>query len=148
MPDVRCQVPVKDTGIRHLTSNIFLKEVVMFDAQYQSVGDANERRKFPRYPVMDRMSLVVEDESMGESIGIGAATDISHGGLRVRYLPENTVVQAGDHLGLLLINEEQALSLSGEVVHHGTSDSFGVEFRNISPAAQRAIDNLVQRLNQ
>lgn len=120
----------------------------MLDTQEQTVGDAHERRKFPRYSVMDRMSLVVEDESIGESIGIGAATDISHGGLRVRYLPENTVVRAGDRLGLLLLNEEQALSLSGEVVHHGTTDSFGVEFRNISPAAQQAIDKLVHRLNQ
>jgi c-di-GMP-binding flagellar brake protein YcgR len=120
----------------------------MFDAQYQPVGDVNERRKFPRYPVRDRMNLAVEDESMGESIGIGEATDISQGGLRVRYLPKNTVVQAGDRLGLLLIDEEQALSLRAEVVHHGTSDSFGVEFRDLSAREQREIDTLLRRLHQ
>jgi len=119
----------------------------MFDAQYKAVGDANERRRYPRYPVRDRMNLAVEDESRGESIGIGEATDIGQGGLRVRYLPKNTVVQAGDRLGLLLIDEEQALSLRAEVVHHGTSDSFGVEFRDLSAREQYAIDHLLQRLH-
>ena len=119
----------------------------MFDAQYQSVGATNERRRYPRYAVRDRMNLAVEDESMGESIGIGEATDISHGGLRVRYLPKNTVVQAGDRLGLLLIDEDEALSLRAEVVHHGTSDSFGVEFRDLSVREQYAIDHLLRRLH-
>src|SRR5436309_482925 len=91
--------------------------------------------------------LQVEDESRGEPIGIGEATDIGQGGLRVRYLPKNTVVQAGDRLGLLLIDEEEALSLRAEVVHHGTSDSFGVEFRDLSAREQYAIDHLLQRLH-
>src|ERR1043165_3252616 len=117
----------------------------MFETQ--PVGDANERRRYPRYPIRDRMNLAVEDESMGESIGIGEATDISQGGLRVRYLPKNTVVQAGDRLGLLLLDEDQALSLHAEVVHHGTSDSFGVEFRDLSQAEQSEIVHLLQRLN-
>src|SRR5437763_10120196 len=117
----------------------------MFEAQ--SVGASNERRRFPRFPVIDRMKLAVEDESIGESIGIGEATDISHGGLRVRYLPKNTLVRAGDRLGLLLIDEEQALPLRGEVVHHATSDSFGVEFRDLSAREQREIDHLLRRLH-
>ena len=117
----------------------------MFEAQ--SVGEGNERRRFPRFPVTDRMNLAVEDESIGESIGIGEATDISQGGLRVRYLPKNTLVRAGDRLGLLLIDEEQALSLRAEVVHHGTSDSFGVEFRDLSAKEQREIDHLLRRLH-
>jgi c-di-GMP-binding flagellar brake protein YcgR len=119
----------------------------MFEGQLQSTGSANERRRYPRYPVIERLNLAVEDESVGESIGIGEATDISLGGLRVRYLPKNTAVQAGDKLGLLLIDEEQALSLHAEVVHHGTSDSFGVEFRDLSPSEQREIDHLLQRLH-
>lgn len=118
----------------------------MFETQ--PVGNTNERRRYPRFPVRDRMNLAVEDESMGESIGIGEATDISQGGLRVRYLPQNTVVQAGDRLGLLLLDEDQALSLHAEVVHHGTSDSFGVEFRDLSTREQRGIERLVQRLHQ
>ena len=120
----------------------------MLDTQYQSSGTNQERRRHPRYPVIERVSLAVEDESIGESIGIGEATDVSLGGLRVRYLPKNTLVQAGDRLGLLLIDEEQALSLRAQVVHHGTADSFGVEFRDLSPGAQREINHLLQRLNQ
>jgi c-di-GMP-binding flagellar brake protein YcgR len=119
----------------------------MFDSQSQSVDVSNERRKFPRYPVVERVKLAVEDESIGETIGIGEAADISLGGLRVRYLPKNTAVRAGDRLGLLLIDEEQALSLRGEVVHHGTSDSFGVEFRDMSPTERQEINDLLQRLH-
>src|SRR3989440_9930771 len=119
----------------------------MFEGQLQSTGSANERRRYPRYPVIERLNLAVEDESVGESIGIGEATDISLGGLRVRYLPKNTLVQAGDRLGLLLIDEEQALSLRAQVVHHGTSDSFGVEFRDLSPGLQQEMNYLRQRFN-
>ncbi len=119
----------------------------MLDSQSQRVDASNERRRYPRYPVVEQVKLAVEDESAGETIGIGEAADISEGGLRVRYLPKNTAVRAGDRLGLLLIDEEQALSLHGEVVHHGTSDSFGVEFRNLSPTEQQEISHLVQRLN-
>ena len=117
----------------------------MFDAQ--SADPSQERRRYPRYPVMEQVKLAVEDESAGETIGIGEAADISRGGLRVRYLPKNTAVRAGDRLGLLLIDEEQALSLHGEVVHHGTSDSFGVEFRNVTPTEQSEINHLLQRLH-
>jgi len=93
------------------------------------------------------MNLAVEDVSIGESIGIGEAVDISLGGLRVRHLPKHTEVREGDRLGLLLIDEEQALSLRGEVVHHGTTDSFGVEFRDMSPAERREVDRLLQRIH-
>ncbi|MDQ3818817.1 MAG: PilZ domain-containing protein [Acidobacteriota bacterium] len=120
----------------------------MLETQFQSAGRNQERRRHPRYPVAERVSLAVEDESIGESIGIGEATDISLGGLRVRYLPKDTLVRAGDRLGLLLIDEEQALSLRAQVVHHGTSDSFGVEFRDLTLGARREINYLLQRLNQ
>lgn len=119
----------------------------MFDAQLESGVSSHERRRHPRYPVRDRMNLAVEDESIGESIGVGSAVDISLGGLRVRDLPQHTDVRTGDILGLLLIGEEQALSLRAEVVHHGTPDSFGVEFRGLSPSAQAGIDSLLQRLH-
>ena len=119
----------------------------MYDTQIEGGGAASERRRYPRYPVVERVSLAVEDESLGESIGIGEAADISVGGLRVRYLPKNSMVRAGDRLGLLLIDEKEALSLRGEVVHHGTTDSFGVEFRDMSPRERREIDHLVLRLH-
>jgi c-di-GMP-binding flagellar brake protein YcgR len=106
-----------------------------------------ERRKYPRYDVTARMSLAVEDESLGESIGIGEAGDISLGGLRVRHLPAQSGVRLGDKLGLLLIGEEQALSLHGQVVHHGTEDSFGIEFRDVSESEQQRINSLLQRLD-
>jgi len=119
----------------------------MFDSQSLPVDSSNERRRFPRFAVTERVNLAVEDESVGETIGIGEAADISLGGLRVRYLPKNTAVRAGDRLGLLLIDEEQALSLHGEVVHHGTSDSFGVEFRDMSQGERQEINDLLQRLH-
>jgi c-di-GMP-binding flagellar brake protein YcgR len=119
----------------------------MFDAQYRPVDSSHERRRFPRYPVTERVNLAVEDMSVGETIGIGEASDISLGGLRVRHLPKNEAVRAGDQLGLLLIDEEQALSLHAEVVHHGTSDSFGVVFRDLSSAQQQEINQLLERLN-
>jgi c-di-GMP-binding flagellar brake protein YcgR len=119
----------------------------MFDSQSQSSLAGHERRRHPRYPVMERMNLAVEDVSIGESIGIGEAVDISLGGLRVRHLPKSTEVREGDRLGLLLIDEEQALSLRAEVVHHGTTDSFGVEFRDLSPVERREVDSLLRRIH-
>jgi c-di-GMP-binding flagellar brake protein YcgR len=119
----------------------------MFDSGIQPADLSNDRRKYPRYAVAERVNLAVEDESVGETIGIGEAADISLGGLRVRYLPKNSAVRAGDKLGLLLIDQEQALSLRGEVVHHGTSDSFGVEFRNLSSVEKEEINNLLERLH-
>ncbi|HYG82467.1 MAG TPA: PilZ domain-containing protein [Pyrinomonadaceae bacterium] len=119
----------------------------MFDSQLQSSLAGHERRRHPRYPVVERMHLAVEDVSIGESIGIGEAVDISLGGLRVRHLPKHTEVREGDRLGLLLIDEEQALSLRAEVVHHGTADSFGVEFRDLSPIERREVDRLLRRIH-
>ena len=119
----------------------------MFDSQSQSSLSGHERRRYPRYPVMERMNLAVEDVSIGESIGIGEAVDISRGGLRVRHLPRHTEVRAGDRLGLLLLDEEQALSLRAEVVHHGTTDTFGVEFRDLTPIERREVERLLQRLH-
>ena len=119
----------------------------MFDTQLKASEADQERRRYPRYPVLERINLAVEDESIGESIGSGEAADISLGGLRIRYLPRTATVQAGDRLGLLLIDEEQALSLHGEVVHHGTTDSFGVEFRDISQAERQGISHLLERMD-
>lgn len=106
----------------------------------------HERRKYPRYYVRTRLTLAIEDESLNESIGIGEPGDISLGGVRVCNLPACPHVKVGDQLGLLLMDREDALSLRGEVVHHGTPDTFGVEFRSISPADQRAVGGIIARL--
>jgi c-di-GMP-binding flagellar brake protein YcgR len=106
----------------------------------------HERRKFPRYYVNTRLTLAIEDESLRESIGLGEPSDISLGGLRVCNLPACPNVRIGDQLGLLLVDQEDALSLHGEVVHHGTVDTFGVEFRSISPTEQQAIGGIIRRL--
>jgi PilZ domain-containing protein len=108
----------------------------------------HERRKFPRYYVSSRMTMAIEDTSLQESIGLGEPGDISLGGVRVRNLPACPKVKVGDQLGLLLIDTEDALSLQGEVVHHGTSDTFGVEFRDITPSDETAIRELIRRLHQ
>ena len=107
---------------------------------------SHERRKYPRYYVNTRLTLAVEDESLHESIGLGEPGDISLGGLRVCNLPACPNVRVGDQLGLLLIDQEEALSLKGEVVHHATPDTFGVEFRSITPTDQKAVSGIIARL--
>ncbi len=94
------------------------------------------------------MTLAIEDNSQGESIGLGEPGDISLGGLRVRNLPASPNVKIGDSLGLLLMDREDAVSLQGEVVHHGTSDSFGVEFRGLTPANEIDIKGIIERLHR
>lgn len=106
----------------------------------------HERRKFPRYYVSTKLTLAIEDESLRESIGLGEPSDISLGGLRVCNLPACPNVRVGDRLGLLLVDQEEALTLHGEVVHHATPDTFGVEFRSVSPAEQHAIGGVIRRL--
>ena len=106
----------------------------------------HERRKFPRYYVNRRLTLAIEDESLRESIGLGEPSDISLGGLRVVNQPACPNVRVGDRLGLLLVNQEEALSLHGEVVHHATPGTFGVEFRSITEWDQIAVGSIIRRL--
>lgn len=106
----------------------------------------HDRRRYPRYYVSSRITLAIEDESLKESIGIGEPQDISLGGVRVTNLPACPNVKVGDQLGLLLLDGEDALSLTGEVVHHSTEDTFGVEFRGLSLQEQRAVGEVIERL--
>lgn len=110
-------------------------------------GNSHERRRYPRYYVSARLTLAIEDESLKESIGIGEPQDISLGGLRVTNLPACPNVKIGDQLGLLLLDGEDALSLTAEVVHHATADTFGVEFRELSNQDQRAVGEFIGRLH-
>ena len=110
-------------------------------------GNSHERRRYPRYFVSARLTLAVEDESLKESLGIGEPQDISLGGLRVTNLPACPNVKVGDQLGLLLLDGEDALSISGAVVHHATADTFGVEFHNLSNQDQRAVGEFIGRLH-
>lgn len=107
----------------------------------------HDRRKFPRYYVFSRLMLAIEDETLRESIGIGEPGDISLGGLRVRNLPACPNVKVGDQLGLLLLDTDDSLSLSGEVVHHGTPDTFGVEFHELTAGQQKAVEDMIGRLH-
>lgn len=107
---------------------------------------SHDRRRYPRYYVNSRITLAIEDESLKESLGIGEPKDISLGGLRVTNLPACPNVKVGDQLGLLVLDGEDALSLIGEVVHHSTDDTFGVEFRELSHQDQRAVGDLIGRL--
>jgi PilZ domain-containing protein len=108
---------------------------------------AHERRRHPRYFVTSRMTLAIEDESLRESLGLGEPGDISLGGLRVRNLPACQDVQVGDRLGLLLIDQEDALTLHAEVVHHSTPDTFGVSFKQLSATDQKAVTGIIERLH-
>jgi hypothetical protein len=108
---------------------------------------ASDRRRFPRYYVTSRLTLAIEDESLKESIGIGEPQDISLGGVRVTNLPASPNVKVGDQLGMLLFDGDDALSLAGEVVHHATADTFGVEFRDLSNHDQKAVGEMIGRLH-
>jgi hypothetical protein len=108
---------------------------------------SNDRRRFPRYYVTSRLTLAIEDESLKESIGIGEPQDISLGGVRVTNLPASPNVKVGDQLGMLLFDGDDALSLAGEVVHHATADTFGVEFRDLSNHDQQAVGEMIGRLH-
>jgi len=108
---------------------------------------SNDRRRFPRYYVTSRLTLAIEDESLKESIGIGEPQDISLGGVRVTNLPASPNVKVGDHLGMLLFDGDDALSLAGQVVHHATADTFGVEFRELSNHDQKAVGEMIGRLH-
>jgi hypothetical protein len=107
-----------------------------------------DRRRFPRFYVSSHLTLAIEDESLRESIGLGEPGDISMGGLRVRNLPACPRVTIGDRLGLLLMDREEALTLRGEVVHHGTEDTFGIEFRDMSASENRAMRGIIKRLHR
>src|SRR5215211_2347110 len=107
---------------------------------------SHDRRRYPRYYVSSRVTLAIEDESLKESIGLGEPQDISLGGVRVINLPSCPSVKVGDQLGLLLLDGDDALSLAGEVVHHSTPDTFGVEFRGLTPQDQKAVVDLIGRL--
>jgi len=109
-------------------------------------GNSHERRRYPRYYVSTKLTLAIEDEGLQESIGIGEPQDISLGGLRVTNLPASPNVKVGAQLGLLLLDSEDALSLTAEVVHHATVDTFGVEFRGLSNKEQRAVGEFIGRL--
>lgn len=109
-------------------------------------GEWTERRRFPRYFIHNGLTMAIEDASLRESIGLGEPGDISLGGCRVRNLPSCPDVRVGDRLEMLLLDRDDALSLRGEVVHHGTPDTFGVEFRSLSPSEQRAVSSMIARL--
>jgi hypothetical protein len=106
-----------------------------------------DRRRYPRYYVTSRLTLAIEDEGLKESLGIGEPQDISLGGVRVTNLPAGPNVKVGDQLGLLLLDGDDALSLTGEVVHHATPDTFGVEFRELSNHDQKAVGEMIGRLH-
>lgn len=108
---------------------------------------SHDRRRYPRYYVASRLTLAIEDESQKESLGLGEPQDISLGGVRVTNLPACPNVRIGDQLGLLLLDGEDALSLNGEVVHHSTTDTFGVEFRGLTTKDQQAVGDLIGRLH-
>jgi hypothetical protein len=107
----------------------------------------SDRRRYPRYYVTSRLTLAIEDEDLKESLGIGESQDISLGGVRVTNLPASPTVKVGTQLGLLLLDGDDALSLAGEVVHHATPDTFGVEFRELSNHDQKAVGEMIGRLH-
>ena len=115
---------------------------------HENSASWQERRKYPRYFVGSGLTLAIDDASLRESIGLGEPDDISIGGVRVRNLPASPNVRVGDRLEMLLVDREDALSLKGEVVHHATPDTFGVEFQNLSPSEKVAVNGVIDRLHR
>lgn len=112
----------------------------------EKLAELEERRRFPRYWIDSRMSLSVEDVDSGEPIGIGEASDLSVGGLRVRYLPPHPQVNPGNRLGMMLIDDDVFLFVQAEIKHHGTKDSYGVEFRDLTPEDESQLQRLVGKI--
>jgi hypothetical protein len=48
---------------------------------------------------------------------------------------------------LLLIDQQDALTLNGEVVHHATPETFGVRFQELSTADEKAVTGMIERLH-
>ena len=105
-----------------------------------------DRRRHPRYYVNSRLTMAIEDASLRETIGLGEPGDISLGGVRVRNLPACENVKVGDRLEMLLLDPEDALALHGEVVHHGTPDTFGVEFQNLTLTERQGVIGIIERM--
>jgi hypothetical protein len=120
----------------------------MSGSHVENSASWQERRKYPRYFVGSGLTLAIDDASLQESIGLGEPDDISVGGVRVRNLPACPNVKVGDLLSLLLVDREDAFSLFGEVVHHATPDTFGVEFQNLSPSEMVAVGGVIDRLHR
>ncbi|HXM36180.1 MAG TPA: PilZ domain-containing protein [Pyrinomonadaceae bacterium] len=112
-----------------------------------STASGFERRRFPRYFVNTGLTLAIEDATLRESIGLGEPDDLSVGGVRVRNLPDCPNVRVGDRLLMLLVDCEEALSVKGEVVHHATPDTFGVEFNELSAYDRVAVSAIIDRLH-
>jgi len=108
----------------------------------------SERRRYPRYFVGSGLTLAIDDAGLQESIGLAEPDDISIGGVRVRNLPASENVKVGDRLELLLLDSEDAFSLRGEVVHHATPQTFGVEFQNLTPSEIVAVGSVIDRLHR
>jgi PilZ domain len=117
-------------------------------SHFENSAAWKERRRYPRYFVGSGLTLAIEDASLRESIGLGEPDDISVGGLRVRNLPACPNVRVGDRLDLLLLDREDALTLHGEVVHHATPDTFGVQFHKLSPSELVAVGGVIDRLHR
>ena len=112
-----------------------------------NVMPTHDRRRYPRYYVTSRLTLAIEDETLKESLGIGAPQDLSLGGVCVTNLPSGASVKIGDQLGMLLFDGEDALSLNGAVIHHNAPDTFGVEFNGLSVQDQKAVGDFIGRLH-
>ena len=105
-----------------------------------------DRRRYPRYYVNSGLTMAIDDASLRESIGLGEPGDISLGGVRVRNLPACPNVRVGDRLEMLLLDREDALALHGEVVHHGTPDTFGVQFQNLTLSERQGVIGMIERM--
>jgi hypothetical protein len=126
--------------------NSIKREVDFMFTPDPNEASAIERRRFPRYFVTTGLTLAIEDATLRESIGLGEANDISVGGVRVRNLPASSRVRVGDRLVMLLVDCDEALSLSGAVIHHPTPDTFGVEFNDLSRFDRQAVSEIIGRL--
>src|SRR5450432_2731395 len=118
----------------------------MSTSQIIDSGSWQDRRKYPRFYVNSGLTMAIEDASLRESIGLGEPGDISVGGVRVRNLPACPNVKVGDRLEMLLLDREDALALHGEVVHRGTPDTFGVEFRDLTPSERQGVVGMIERM--
>ena len=115
---------------------------------YEELKGAGGREVWFRAPRYEARKLFPHlPPRVGVKTSLHKLHDISLGGVRVTNLPSGPKVKIGDQLGMLLLDSEDALSLSGEVVHHSTPETFGVEFRSLSVQDKKAVGDLIGRLH-
>ena len=109
----------------------------------ESINDAAEKRRWPRYHVDVPIRAVVLREGTYKSVR-GIANDLSQGGLAA-VLPVELVMGERIELEVVLPHSSAALKVQA-VIRNRRSYSYGMEFANITASQQATIERTCRSL--